>query len=181
MARIDRLDPADRALVRRASVLGAELPPALARCRLLGDDVPAPDAATWARLGAFFHDDGDGYLRFRRAIVRDAAYAGLPFRIAAPPARRRRRAHRARATARCSTRPAACSRCTSTLAGDHERAWRYARMAADRAGDRYAFAAAADLYRRALDCRAPARDVRTGELVGRVGAARRRARAHGRA
>ena len=47
-----------------------------------------PTEQTWVRLEPFFQDDGDGYLRFRRVIVRDAAYAGLPYGT-------RRRLHRA--------------------------------------------------------------------------------------
>ena len=88
MARIDRLDPEDRTIIRHASVLGAELPPALpARGPRRGGSARRP-SSTWVRLEPFFQDDGDGYLRFRRVIVRDAAYAGLPYRT-------RRRLHAA--------------------------------------------------------------------------------------
>ncbi len=79
MARIDALAPGDRALVRRASVLGAAFHPRFLD-EVLDADEPRPDDETWQRLGEFFADDGDGYLRFRRAVVRDAAYSGLPFR-----------------------------------------------------------------------------------------------------
>ena len=79
MARIDALAPADRALVRRASVLGTTFHRRFL-AEVLDEDAPAPDDETWARLGEFFVEDGEDYLRFRRAIVRDAAYTGLPFR-----------------------------------------------------------------------------------------------------
>ena len=82
MARIDRLQPADRTLMRRASVLGAELPPALPR-RSCSATTSRPRASeTW--------DAARRLLRRRRrrlrcasgaTVVRDAAYAGLPFRV----------------------------------------------------------------------------------------------------
>ena len=77
-ARIDRLAPHDRALVRRASVLGMSFHPRMLADVL--DGAPAPDAAFWRRLDDVFADDGDGWLRFRIGVLRDAAYAGLPFR-----------------------------------------------------------------------------------------------------
>ena len=42
--------------------------------------MPMPDDRTWERLSEIFEDDGDGYRRYRRAVVREAAYDGLPFR-----------------------------------------------------------------------------------------------------
>ena len=52
--------------------------------RLVGDlfeeGERAPDGATWSRLSSLLDEDEEGHLRFRRASVRDAAYAGLPFR-----------------------------------------------------------------------------------------------------
>ena len=78
-ARIDKLPSMDRTIVRRASILGLSFHP-----RFLDDvlepDMPAPDDRTWERLAEFFEDDGDGYLRYRRAVIREAAYDGLPFR-----------------------------------------------------------------------------------------------------
>ena len=123
MARIDQLSPHDRTLVRRASVLGLSFHPRFL-LDVLGDDVAAPDETTWARLEPIFADDGDGYLRFRRAVVRDAAYAGLAYRT-------RRRLHAA--AARRSSRSTAAMldevggmlSLHFHLAGDHEPAWRY--------------------------------------------------------
>jgi class 3 adenylate cyclase/tetratricopeptide (TPR) repeat protein len=147
--RIDRLDPADRALVRRASVLGLSFH---ARHLVeLGDDaVPPPDAATWIRLDAYFALDGDGALRFRRQMVRDVAYAGLPFRV-------RRELHAAAGVAlerelgEHADEQAERLSVHFLLAGRLDSAWRYARLAADRALRRAAYADAANLYRRALD------------------------------
>ena len=87
MARIDRLDVGDRAVLRRAAVLGLSFHP-----RMLGwltlDGEPAPEVESLERLGGYFEDDGNGYLRFRHALVRETAYQGLPFRT-------RRRLHEA--------------------------------------------------------------------------------------
>ena len=178
LARIDRLHHADRAIVRRASVLGVSFHPR--HLEDLGEDVPAPDRETLDRLAAYFVEEAHGYLRFRRQVVRDVAYAGLPFRV-------RRELHAA-AGARLERElgPAAedeaARLCVHFLvAGRHAKAWRYARLAADRAVERYAFADATQLYRRALEAAdhfdAPPDDVvavweslgeglsRTGELA----------------
>ncbi len=149
MARIDRLDPEDRTIIRRASVLGLRFHPRFL-LEVLGDDVPPPTKQTWLRLEPFFQDDGDGYLRFRRVIVRDAAYAGLPYRT-------RRRLHAAAGRrmehdyAETLDEVGGLLSLHFHLAGEYEKTWRFARVAATRARESSAFAAAADLYRRALD------------------------------
>ena len=147
-ARIDRLAPHDRTLVRRASVLGMSFHPRMLEDVLDGE--AAPDAASWRRLDDVFADDGDGWLRFRIGVLRDAAYAGLPFRT-------RRRLHAvagARLEAERETSAGERSAVLSLhffLAGDHGRAWSYAREAGDRARAQGAHADAARLYRRAVD------------------------------
>ncbi|HEX5950265.1 MAG TPA: adenylate/guanylate cyclase domain-containing protein, partial [Actinomycetota bacterium] len=79
LAVVDRLAPEDRTLVRRAAVLGLSFHPRFLQ-DLLEEGESPPDAGRWARLSELFEDGDEGYLRFRRAVVRDAAYAGLPFR-----------------------------------------------------------------------------------------------------
>ncbi len=160
MARIDALAPADRELVRRTSVLGTSfalrfLPD------VLDDDAPSPDDATWERLGEFFADDGEGYVRFRRAVVRDAAYSGLPFRT--------RRALHAKVASRFEAEfnPDEAGGLLSLhyfLAGDLERAWPYARQAAARAQEQFAHQEAAQLYRRAIDAANRLPTVSEGEV-----------------
>jgi class 3 adenylate cyclase/tetratricopeptide (TPR) repeat protein len=147
MARIDALAPADRALVRRVAVIGVSFPERLI-ADVLDSDAPPPDKETWERLGEFFADEGEGYMRFRRAVVRDAAYTGLPFRT-------RRELH-ARVANRFESEfdPAETGSLLSLhyfLAGDNAKAWRYARMAAERAREQFANEEAALLYRRAVD------------------------------
>ena len=149
LARLDRLPPPDRALIRRVSILGLSFHPRQLD-DLLGDDVPAPDANTWGRLDAYFKPEADGYLRFRREVVRDVAYAGLPFRV-------RRELHAAAAGRLERDLGADADDAAARLAvhfhraGSHEKAWHYARLAGDRALERAAFADAANLYRRALE------------------------------
>jgi tetratricopeptide (TPR) repeat protein len=147
MARIDALAPDDRAAVRRAAVLGVSFHP-----RMLGWvlDEAIPVDSVLARVAEFFEDDGGGYLRFRRGLLRDAAYEGLPYRL-------RRELH-------CSVGQrleeevgedvadlAAALSLHFFLGGRYGRAWRYGRIAGDRARDRYAPAEAVTFYRRALD------------------------------
>ena len=133
MARIDALAPADRALVRRASVLGTTFHRRFL-AEVLDDEAPAPDDETWERLGEFFVDDDEDYLRFRRAIVRDAAYTGLPFRT--------RRTLHARVAERFENEfvPEETGGLLSLhffLAGNYEKAWPYAEMAARRAAEQF--------------------------------------------
>ena len=143
-ARLDHLPPADRALVRRAAVLGRAFDPALITL-VLDEDAQPPDAATWARLHRYVEPDGEWFLRFRRQVVWEAAYAGLPFRI-------RRRLH-LRAGLELERRRGddAVLALHFERAGDHERAFRYARRAADAALRDLAPAEASVAYRRALE------------------------------
>ena len=146
VARLDRLPPADRALVRRAAVLGRTFDPTLVPL-VLDDDVPAPDAATWARLHRYFEPDGEWHLRFRRQLVWEAAYASLPFRT-----RRRLHLHAGlELERRLGDEAAAVLALHFDRAHDHERTWRYARSAGDAALRRLAPSEGAAAYRRALE------------------------------
>ncbi len=145
--RIDALTPHDRQLVRRVSVFGMLFHP-----RFLSevvDDAPAPDDATWERLAEFFEPADSGFLRFRRAVIRDAAYAGLPFRT-------RRRLHLnvglrwEREVADPDENGGLLSLHLS-LGGEYDKAWRYARLAGDRAVAIYANVEATRLFERAID------------------------------
>jgi tetratricopeptide (TPR) repeat protein len=148
-ARIDELDPRDRVVVRRASVLGLCFHQRLLRY-VLDAGVPEPDEQTWSRIAGVFADDGDGYKRFRRPAMCEVAYEGLPFRL-------RRTLHAAVGEAlesglgRGADADPAVLSLHFILAGDHQRAWRYARMGADRASARFAHADAARMYRRAIE------------------------------
>ncbi len=147
--RIDALDPADRALVRRAALLGLTFDPRRLEAVLDPGSRP-PDAQTWARLGAVFATEADGRLRFKRPALCEVAYDGLPFGL-------RRRLHRSVAEAlehdlgqQADAEPAVLSLHFSR-AGDNRRAWSYALLGATRATERFAHADAAHLYRVAIE------------------------------
>lgn len=153
-ALIDALAPGDRVLVRHAGVLGTAFRPDHLAALLGRDDLPAE---TWTRLDAVFESLDGEEIRFRRALVREAAYSGLPFR-------ERRDLHAAAAAlyeAEAEVRaggpragvPAdpAVLGMHFALAGLHERAFPLARSAGDRAMAHGAPADAARLYRSALE------------------------------
>jgi tetratricopeptide (TPR) repeat protein len=148
IAQIDRLGPSDRRLLRFASVLGLRFHDALIATALESEPEPL-DPGTWSRLDEFLVPDGDGAHRFRHALMRDAAYEGLPFR-------RRRELH-----ARVGD---AIVREHGTELEDHAEvlalhffsaqrfgeSWVYSRIAGDRATAKFAIAQAAEFYERAL-------------------------------
>jgi tetratricopeptide (TPR) repeat protein len=149
VASIDRLAVADRALVRRAALFGSSFHPDHLEI-VRSEGVSVPDEWTWARLSAFFEAEVDGYWRFRREVVRDAAYEGLPFRV-------RRELHSM--IARWIEQEAGddtLERAESLSlhfhrAGLPEPAWRYSLMSGDRSVDRYAPYDAARFYQRAIE------------------------------
>jgi class 3 adenylate cyclase/tetratricopeptide (TPR) repeat protein len=173
-ARMDLLAPADRALIRRAAVLGRSFDPNVL-AEMVDEHVSPPDERTWARLWRYFDVGIDGSVHFRSAVVREAAYGALTYRM-------RRRLHAdvgdrlEREAGPAADEIAAVLSLHFERAGDDGRTWRYARAAGDRARDRFAHADAATLYRRALDASrgvdAPADDV--AEVWESLGAARAR-------
>jgi len=161
VARIDRLDLADRTVLRLASVLGLSFHPRMLEW-LSADGETSLEPKALERLHGFFEAEGGGYLRFRNAIVREAAYDGLPFKT-------RRRLHvvaglRYEEELDEGDEVAGILSRHFFLGGDHARAWRYSRTAADRARDMYAYGEAAQLYRRALSAAAGA-EIDSSELA----------------
>ena len=149
MAQIDGLAPEDRALVRRAAVFGLTFHPRMLTW-LTEDGEEAPLVpASWERLHDLFEEEADGYLRFRRSLLRDAAYEGLPYKT-------RRRLHHVVA-ARLEAEMASPEEAAGTLslhyfeAGEYRSAWRYAIAAAKRAEAVYAYVETAGLLARALE------------------------------
>jgi class 3 adenylate cyclase/tetratricopeptide (TPR) repeat protein len=147
--RIDTLAPADRSLLRFAAVVGRMFPLDLVG-EILADEVPdADDPERWEALAEFVHQVGDGEFVFRHDLVRQTAYAGLPYR-------RRRDIHRRvglaleRRAAGRAEEVAAILSLHFLEAGDGDRAWRYAVAAADQAAAGFANVVAAELYERAL-------------------------------
>jgi len=150
--RIDRLDPADRALLRWASVLGVIFDSDVIEDVLEGDPAASAGSEAWERLTEFIERDPyvAGGFRFRHALIRDAAYEGLPFR-------RRRELH-ARVGDVLELRNADSVEEVAellslhfSLAADAERTWRYSLLAGERAREKFANVEAAEFYRRAVD------------------------------
>ena len=117
------------------------------------------------RLGSFVETGEDGSLRFRHALVRDAAYEGLPFR--------RRRAFHARVGEELERQAGDHAEEQAELLSlhylegqRHAEAWRYAKIAAERAEAKYALADARGFYRRALRAARSLSDVEARELAG---------------
>jgi class 3 adenylate cyclase/tetratricopeptide (TPR) repeat protein len=145
-AQIDRLSPGDRRVLRCASVIGASFAPDLLELCLGAE---RPDGDIWTRLADLVVDDGAGQVRFRHALVRDAAYEGLPYR-------RRRELHAAvgetieRRAGRTPEEEAEHLSLHFFHAHHFDRAWLYSRLAGERAQALYANVEAATFFARAL-------------------------------
>ena len=127
--RIDRLDPADRALLRQAAVVGRVFDAGvLDALRADRGCRGARGAATGTRWPSWSSRARAGRWRFRHALFRDVAYEGLPFA-------RRRRMHRdvgELLEAGVAGEPdIALLSVHFWLAGDAERTWRYSVAAGD--------------------------------------------------
>ena len=151
-AEVDHLDPSDRTVLRCAAVLGVQFAEALLRDMLATS--ASMVAADLHRLSEFVYPDGVGMWRFRHALIRDAAYAGLPYRL-------RRRLHDYAGRVIESTAPdldEVCERLSLHFfhAGDMDRAWTYCRMAGRRAQAQYAYTAAIGFLERAIESKSAA-------------------------
>jgi class 3 adenylate cyclase/tetratricopeptide (TPR) repeat protein len=145
---IDRLDPVDRSILRYAAVLGMHFTEEDLR-DLLADRAYPVDESAAMRLSEFLEEEGTGELSFRHALVRDVAYAGLPFRL------RREMHERVGLTieARLAT-PDSESELLSLHffhAGSYDKAWTYSRVAGERAHSRYAYHEAGEFFERAIE------------------------------
>ncbi len=143
--RLDRLGARDRDLVRRAAVLG----PRFREVDLglvAGEQTTVPGASSWGRLGEFVVRVDDEHLAFTHALLRDAAYAALPFRL-------RRELHGRVADAWSTTSERGDDAVLSYhffAAGRWAEAWNTARVAGEAAVAAYAPVEAAALLDRAL-------------------------------
>jgi predicted ATPase/class 3 adenylate cyclase len=163
MAQIDALAPEDRALVRRASVFGQTFHPRMLEWLAADREFVPPDPSVWGRLGELFEEEPDGYLRFRRSLLRDTAYEGLPFKL-------RRQLHgavaaRLEAETEFPEEAAAMLALHYGEAGDLRPAWKYATAAGKRAESAYAYVDAAGFYARALDAGRQLEDIGGQELA----------------
>jgi class 3 adenylate cyclase/tetratricopeptide (TPR) repeat protein len=145
-SQIDQLPLAQRSMLRRAAVLGDEFPEDLL-LQMITDVAPERSGPELlAGLAGLIVPTGH-QLRFRHPILREVAYAGLPYR-------RRRELH-AKAAEVLEATTAAADRRPELLAlhyfvaRNYAKAMDYGWRAGERAMARYAPAAAADAYRRA--------------------------------
>jgi class 3 adenylate cyclase/tetratricopeptide (TPR) repeat protein len=145
-SQIDRLDPADRTVLRYAAVLGTVVDETALDLLLDEHDARVP-AGALQRLADFLVRESPGRLRFHNALIRDVAYEGLPFS-------RRKILHDrvGRAIERATT--AAESSCELLSlhffhAGQHEKAWRYSVLAGERALAKFAHGEAIEFFARA--------------------------------
>jgi tetratricopeptide (TPR) repeat protein len=117
----------------------------------------------WGRLADFLVPELGGDLRFSHDLVRRVAYEGLPFG-------RRRELHLRIARALVPRGQPDDAR-LGLLAlhfdrsGDHATAWRYNRLAAQRAWDKYATVEATAFFQRAIDNGRQADGIDPGELA----------------
>lgn len=171
-ARIDRLPPRERRLLRTAAVLGVRFEPRVLDAVLDADG----DRLEAERLADFLQLGDDGMVAFRHALVRDTAYEGLPFT-------RRRELHgRAgdvleRLYGERTDERADLLSLHFLQAGRFERAWRYARVAGQRADGAYAYVESAVFYERALAAARRSADADTAaiaDVTERLGDARSR-------
>ncbi len=164
-SRVDALEPADRQLLRHASVLGVEVDIALLG-RVTSDDLIRRQDR-WERLARFLEWAAPGVVRFRYDTYWRVVYGGLSFAA-------RRAAHRSvieLIEADLETEqpsvvhgevaapdPMLISRLAAHAerAGDQPRTWKYANAAASNAVERSLFGTAAQLYESALAARSAA-------------------------
>jgi class 3 adenylate cyclase/tetratricopeptide (TPR) repeat protein len=162
-AQIDALAPLARRLVRRAAVLGRSFRVAVLTDLFEGERV-ALDAATRAEVSDILTDDGPGRLRFRHALLRDAAYDGLPYQ--------QRRALHLRAAASTMRLAAGNPEAFAdnlalhySMGADSLNTWHWARVAAAQARRAFALPEAAAQYQRALEAARRLPQVPAEELV----------------
>ena len=147
-ARIDKLAPDDRRLLRFSSVFGTALEIEALAASFAGL-IPPVDEATWSRLNEFLVSEKLGVVRFKQALVQEVAYEGLPFRL-------RRDLHE-RAGSYIEGRDGSEAEANADLlslhfgrAQNYPKAYRYARIAGERAKARFANIEAADAFGRAV-------------------------------
>jgi class 3 adenylate cyclase/tetratricopeptide (TPR) repeat protein len=161
-ARIDRLLPHDRSLLRHMSVLGLTFPRTLAES-VLDEDLPARGDPLWGRLREFVLEDHGSTFRFTRALTREAAYEGLPFRL-----RQRLHAQVGEIIQRSGHGNDAEAELLSTHffhAGRFESAWRYSLISAERARTLYANVDATTFYERAIDAAHRQGNIEPGDVA----------------
>lgn len=161
-ARIDTLQPRDRAVLRYASVLGMNFNLDLLAGILNGGAAELEDASLWGRLTGFVSPTGPRAFRFAQGLFRDVAYEGLPYR-------RRRELHE-RAGETLELRFDADEHVELLSLHFHraqrwDKAWHYSRTAGRRAQAKFAHVDAASFYRRAIEASRQLEDVGRADVA----------------
>jgi class 3 adenylate cyclase/tetratricopeptide (TPR) repeat protein len=166
-AQVDTLDPVARRLLRYATVLGRSFSVGVLEAIVTAEG-HADDLPGMTRLADYLEADGTDRLRFRNGLLRDVVYESVAYRL-------RKRLHQAAGETmeRLAPDPNAAADSLAlhfSYGDDPVRAWRYARIAAERARQAYANLDAARLYELALDAarRVPGLDPREGVGVWRA-------------
>jgi class 3 adenylate cyclase/tetratricopeptide (TPR) repeat protein len=174
-AQVDALDPLSKRMLSYASVLGRSFRRIVVE-ELLRHEGLELDEATWGQLSRFIEVDGPDRYRFKNGLVCDVVYDSLAYRS-------RARLHLAAGEAfealssEDGTEVAMLSLHFSN-AQDHERAYRYARAAAERAASLFAVTEAIVHYERAIEAArrvANVSDVELRKLLVALGDARQQA------
>jgi class 3 adenylate cyclase/predicted ATPase len=160
---IDTLPPLSRQALRQLSVLGRSFRTDVMRKYLSASDI-ASDRAIEHAIEPFLEQDGPTRTRFRHAVVRDVAYGGLPYR-------RRRELHAvagAMIEQTAADDPIDAAELLAlhfSEAGEHSKAWRYSRLAGDKAKRTYANVEAASHYRRAAEAARNVSDAQPADVA----------------
>ncbi len=162
-ARIDRLPPGDRRLLRFASAFGTAVDVQALAASFAGL-IEAVDEATWRRLDEFLVSDALGVVRFKHALVQEVAYESLPFRL-------RRDLHE-RAGSYIELREGAGADAEADLlslhfsrAQNYPKAYRYSRVAGERSKTRFANMEAAEAFGRAIGAARHVEGIEPSELA----------------
>lgn len=147
-ARIDRLPPQDRHLLRRLAVLGAGFRLEYTAA-VLNDEENERRRAALRRLEEFLAIDRSGWIQFRNALIRDVAYEGLPFKTRLDLHARIGDSIHAAAGDDPDSEAALLS-VHYFQARQWPKAWHFSRSAGETARAVYANQTAATFYRRAL-------------------------------
>ena len=130
-AQVDALDPLSKRMLSYASVLGRSFRRVVVE-ELLRHEGLELDEATLAQLSKFIEADGPLRYRFKNGLVCDVVYDSLAYRSRARLHLAAGEAFEALSTG--DETEAAMLSLHFSNAGDHERAYRYATMAADTGG-----------------------------------------------
>ncbi len=147
-AQVDALDPLSKRMLSYASVLGRSFRRVVVE-ELLRHEGLELDEATLVQLSRFIEADGPLRYRFKNGLVCDVVYDSLAYRSRARLHLAAGEAFEALSTG--DDAEAAMLSLHFSNAGDYERTYRYATLAAERADRSYAAAEAAIHYERAVE------------------------------